>query len=210
VNFAELNKEQKQKLVLAVLVGLTAVYAVFRFGLTPLLSGGGDDAGADVDALRSKVERAERLVRQRTTLRERCRQSTDEMKSVLAEQIPGLDNPLSWVTERVYRSGRKVGVDIESVNESGGASAPWKADGKKRSFVPYSVRITTSCSFFELVDLIEDIEAGNPYLVVTGVSVKAQASRPLVHRAYIQVDWPAWADPEAARALAEKLEEVPS
>lgn len=198
MNLDELKKlsgEEKKKLVLFVILGFTAVYAVFTLVITPFIQGNRRSA-MDLDTLHRDLDRAQRMVSREAHIRETANTISEELREASRQHIPPMDNPLSWVAGKVYGSARKVGLDIESVADVGGSLPPWSEDEEsQRAFVPYTVRIVTECGYAQLVNLVRVMEEENPYLTVSDIQVMGQDDEPLRHRVRISVQWPFWVAP---------------
>jgi hypothetical protein len=197
-DFKQMDAEQKKKFLLLAIVGIAAIYAAFTFGVSPMINGHRRDA-SELESLTDKLDRAQRNIGREAQIRQELEATSAFLTQTRADHIPPLDNPLSWVARKVYRSAREVGVDIESVADLGVATVPWtRGDETTRAFVPYKVRIVTQCGYKELVDLVRALEEGNPYLSVAEIQVSAQDASYDEHRVRISVEWPFWADPAEA------------
>lgn len=171
MNVAALSKEQKQKLILAVAVIAAVVYGLYRFVLIPTLSTMKESRN-NLSELRSNLEKADIAIRNQKKVQEQLQSSADELYEIKDQYIPSIGNPLTWATEVIYAQGRKLGIDIESVSPIAGGSVPWAKDKTSdRVFVPYMVRIIATCSFFDLVDLINSIELDNPFACVKSIII---------------------------------------
>jgi hypothetical protein len=201
MKYAELSKEQKQKLLLAALVGVGALYALVSFVIHPFVMSGKRAAG-ELEALSARVHKAHLALRREAQIRENLALSHAALADAAKSHIPASDNPLSWVAQRVYRGAREVGVEIESVVDLGVTPAAWaQSDATGRAFRPYTVRIVTQCSYRGLVNLIRTLEKSNPYLCVSEIQIAAQDGDVERHRISLSVEWPVWVDPEAPHEL---------
>jgi len=208
----DLSKEQKQALFLIVLLVIAGVYALYRFVLMPTL-GTFKDSGNEAEELETKLARADAAVSQQKKIRADLLRSTEEMTELNEKYLPPLGNALSWATERIYRDARRVGVDVASVSPSAMTSVPWERDmpGKKkqkqtRVFVPFGVRISAKCGYFDLVRFIELMEQNNPYVCVDSLVVSVQTQDPQVHDVSMTLQWPIWktgTGPEDIREIKE-------
>lgn len=201
MNWETMSKEQKQKIILAVIVGLSALFAVYQFVITPWIQGRGQ-ARQELEELRTKVETAQSLIRKEQQITQQLIDASNLMARAHRDYIPAADNALSWVTKVLYSSARSVGVDIESVSEVDvGAQGFIQKDQAARAFKPYSVRVVFQSSYAQLVRLLHTIEKSNPYLCVTGISIYGQPGNVERHQVNIVVEWPSWIDPAKGEAL---------
>ena len=211
IDFASMNKEQKQLAFLGALVGATVLYAGVVFGLMPMLDGW-QNAKEELAVLEEKLDRADRLVRRTQSLRQELTESQKVLLRTSQEYVPENENTLAWVTRRVYQKGRDLGVDIEAVVPSSSGFQLATLDRAKgtydRYFDFYAVRITTNCGFAKALEFVSALEASNPYLVVGGLVLSANQNEPERHSVQIDVQWPLWVNAEGA-AQIRKLEGEP-
>lgn len=195
MNIQQLNKEQKQLIVLGVLVAIVVLYVGFRFGLGPLLSGG-EGRGARLEEIKAKVEEADRLLRKKRENLEAYRATRQEIHAIAEKMIPPSDNPLAWATERISRIARRVGIDIESISE---ISTPLPAGGKEKTFAfqPYAVRISASAGYDQLLAMLQEIQKSDPYVTIDGLTISGRSLTPEMHEIRVIIEWPIWADPDA-------------
>ena len=204
MKFSELTKEQKQYIMLGAIAAVFAAYCVVNFGVTPLWSAW-KTARADYEDLAAKLEDADRLMGSRDTIRENLDISQEAMNRALQEYIPELENPLSWATEKIYNLARTIGLDVQSVSETGTSVAlQLQGEKKERTFGTYAVRIVVDCSYEETKQLVESLESSNPYLCVSGIKVDAKPSSPEIHSVNLTVEWPIWIDAALAADILKK------
>lgn len=194
MKFSELTKEQKQYVMLGAIAAVFAAYCVVNFGVTPLWAAW-KTARADYEDLTAKLADADRLMGSQDTIRENLEVSTEAMTRALHEYIPEMENPLSWATEKIYTLAREIGLDVQSVSETG-TSVTLQLQGEKRerTFGAYAVRIVVDCSYKETRRFVELLESSNPYLCVSGIKVDAKPNSPEVHAVNLMVEWPIWID----------------
>jgi hypothetical protein len=203
MNLSNLNPDQKKMLILAGLVGTVALYSLGTFGVRPFLSRAGQ-ASTDLRELQRQMDKAQQTLNREPQIREDSDRTTKHLREAATEHIPPVVNAMSWLAERIYRSARLVGVDIESVNDLGAATVPWQANdaANQRAFAPYTVRIAAQCGYRDLVRLLAALEHSNPYLCVSEIVIAAQPGEPERHRVTLSVEWPHWIDPEKAQPYA--------
>ncbi len=104
--------------------------------------------------------------------------------------------------EKIYGHARSVGVDIESVSEVEGDSQPWLGkDQTQRAFKPYAVRISTECTYAELVRLLRELEKNNPHMFITDIDVNSHEPGFIKHTVSLVVEWPSWKSTERISAF---------
>jgi hypothetical protein len=61
-----------------------------------------------------------------------------------------------------------------------------------RAFVPYAVRVVVRCGYFDLVRLLKEVEANNPYATVADITIAGSSSDPEEHLINFTIEWPMW------------------
>jgi hypothetical protein len=192
MDWASLSKEKKQALLLVAMWVVGGVFALYYFVLRPYFATS-TTSTRDVDDLAAKIEQAEVALKATARVQAEYALCTEEFKQAAENYIVPMDNPLSWVTEKVYANARRVGVDVQTVAEVGSSSPYWETAVKsERSVKPYGVRIVTESSYQQLIDLVEVLEKSNPALCITDISISPQDSTPLKHVLNMTVEWPMW------------------
>ena len=192
MDWASLSKEKKQALILVAMWVVGGVFALYYFVLAPYFANRTTSAN-ELDILAAKIEQAAVSMRGESRLHAEYALCTEEFKHAVDNYIVPMDNPLSWVTEKVYANARQVGVDVQAVAEVGSSSPYWDSAVKsERSVRPYGVRIVTECSYQQLIDLVDVLEKSNPALCITDISISPQDQTPLKHVLNMTVEWPMW------------------
>ena len=192
MDWSSLTKEQKQAMALVAMWVIGGLVALYYFVLAPYFANRTTSAN-ELDVLKAKIQQAEVTMRGESRLQAEYALCTEEFKHASETYVVPMDNPLSWVTEKVYSKARQVGVDVQSVAEVGSSSPYWEAALKsERSVRPYSVRIVTECSYQQLINLVEVLEKNNPALCITDISISPQDSTPEKHMLNMTVEWPMW------------------
>ena len=190
MNWHDLNKEKKQLVFLIALLVVGGIIALYMFVLAPFF-GRKTMMASELEDLKMQVQKADNIIGRDTLIRTELAKTGAELGKAMEQCVAPRDNPLSWVTEKIYRSAREVGMDIESVAEvSAAAASRDKQKQNDRVFAPYSVRIVTQSSYAQLVQLVEALEKSNPYLCVSGISIISQDRDPQKHSISMVVDWP--------------------
>jgi len=193
MNWSDIRKEQKQAILLIAMWVFGGLFALYQFVLMPFIKNRGQSTG-ELEELHAQIQKAESAMQDNGKLRTEYTLTSKELGRALDEYIVPMENPLSWVTEKVYMDTRNVGVDIQSIADNGAGGPGWDALCKsERCFKPYAVRIVTECSYEKLLELVGALENSNPYLCVSGIGVAANDSDYTKHNVYLIVEWPMWA-----------------
>jgi hypothetical protein len=164
--------------------------------------------------LNENVQKAERrigLMRGETGENHRTLQSIcDETDKYVLRSTLG-DNYLLGVTEKIEQLARVAGVMIDPPTQVGISDVPQNPRRAARNVLRlYTVRLSLSCALSDLVRLLRQIDASNPYVCVSAISIAGQPETPETHRITMDVQWPIWADKEAADGLKRQLAEYAS
>lgn len=191
MDFSNLRKEQKQALVLISMWIFGSVFALYQFVLVPFIKNRGQST-EELTQLRQQIQKAEVAMESESKLRAEYAAALGAYRNASEQYIVPTENPLSWVTEKAYSVGRRVGVDIQSVVEMGASSPMWDNLVKgERAYRPYTVRIMLECSYAQLVDLVRVFEGSNPCVCVSGITIAVGAT-PNRHNVSLIVEWPMW------------------
>ena len=193
-DWQKMTKQQKQTVLLIGLVGLAILFVIYQFVLTPFVDKG-RQAAAELESLQIQLDDATRALDGQPKLSAEYSNLVTQIKTTEDQHIAPVENPLSWVSEKVYRTARSVGVEIESVSEMASPNVPWDKGGIKagkstRVFKPYTVQIVAECSYTDLLKLVAAIEKSNPYLCIVGFSISSQSKDFSKHQIGITIEWP--------------------
>jgi hypothetical protein len=203
IKFQDMTKDQKQKVILGVIVGAAAIIGIKQFVVGPMIANRGK-SGAEYEALRLKIDSANTAIRNEPATAKKLEESRQALVLAGREHIPSSDNQLAWATKTIYTLARGVGVDIESVSETETDAGNFTAkEQTKLAFKPYAVRIAMQCSYAQLSQLVKALEDSNPHLCIVGIQVSAQPAIADRHQIGLVVEWPSWKDPARAKPYLE-------
>jgi hypothetical protein len=192
MDWASLSKEKKQKIFLVAAWVIGGVFALYYFVWSPYVKRRAESV-AELSQLTAKIKQADATTRGEAKLRAEYAFRAEEFNHAVENYIVPRDNPLSWVTEKIYATARRVGIDVQTVAEVGLSSPYWEeAIKSERSVKPYSVRVVTECSYQQLIDLVAALEESNPALCVTEIIISSLDSTPEKHMLNLTLEWPIW------------------
>lgn len=203
-DWQKMTKQQKQTAILAGLIGLAFLFAIYQFILTPFVDKG-RQATAELESLQLQLDEADRFLDGQPKLSAEYSNLVEQVKLTEDQHIAPTENPLSWVSEKVYRTARGVGVELESVNELSAPNVPWDKGNLKpgtkpsRIFKPYTVQVVAECTYAELLKLVAAIEESNPYLCIVGLSISSQTKDFSKHQVNLTIEWPTGSIRKAVR-----------
>lgn len=194
MNFSNLSKEQKQYVFLGVVIGIGALYSLVTFGVKPFIDRWGQTKEEYEQLQEDLAEASEKVNRTSRVLLELDSTYTNLVN--LADQyIPPSQNALSWVTQRIYKHARRLGLGVESIDEQT-VEPPWMdIPGGERFFTLYSVRLSTQTGYNKLREFIQEVHASNPLVMIGDISVDGLGEkRPEQHRVSVLIQWPWWGE----------------
>ena len=204
MKWAEFNKEQKQKIVLAVLLGVIALFAGIQFGIKPYLASRAR-AHEEYELLKMKVEQAGEVLKNENSLIEQLSQASGQVSRAANELLPAPENPLSWARKLIAGCARSAGVSYEAIGESDVDVSPWIDRSQvRRQFKPYAIRVTLECSYDQLRRFIQALEEADPFVNVASLAISAVEQSPTRHQVVLTVEWPSWKDAEKGKPYRTK------
>jgi len=205
------------KILLLVVIGSAGVlYAAVQLGISPLLAA--RRAKSDrIAELTDAIELARSKTGQLRILKEQNRKVISELIGVSDKYVlrRRLGNLQLGASEAVERYAADADVEIMPLREIGIADIPRVGGGRGRaapsadaSFRVYAAQVDIVGGLHDTVDFLKVLESANPYLCVSSVNVEAQPGDPAVHKMWIEIQWPVWADPSVRDNMAGQLEEM--
>ncbi len=181
MNFDKLNnlsKEQKQQLVLAVMVGGGLIYALWQFGLQPILREQ-EKTETRIEALQEQQRKEKLLLNSRQSTEKKYRELRDEIRQVMAEKLPPYENAMSWATQLIGAAAASAGMrEAElAISERGRGSDLIRTSGRKAPpalLKVFRVGVDFSADYHTLVRFVAAIEKENPYAHVGELTVKSR------------------------------------
>jgi len=206
--FEELTTEQKQIIVLCILLSFGISYAVYRFALVPSLKAMGK-ARDELGELETQLRTARRMIMHRAEIVQQLQESGERLRQWVKAYVAPRENALAWATEYIYRQARQVGIDVESASETAVGLVPWQSSPEtRRIFDPYVIRILFRTDFFRLVEFLDRVEKTNPFVIVGQITITANRTEPEHHNVEVRLIFPTWSEghgPQDIRSPPEGL-----
>lgn len=181
-----LSKEQKNYVILGVVVGLAVIYVLYTVLSSVLAAPTEKNAGKiDLDKLEKEVETAEHMLKKERPIMKDYEEGLAYLEEV-RPYFPNEDNRYSWVTELIYTQGRNIGIDVESISELGRQEKP----GSEPPFSRYAVQVNLRCRYDRLIEFVKHFETDNPMLRVTQLTIANDEKDPVNHSVKIVMEWP--------------------
>ena len=187
MSLSDLKKEQKQYLILGVVVAVV-IAVLIVFGVKVSLSSI-SEARLELGDLAGKIGAAEKSL-------SKTQRNEAEFRSTIAElaahlgNIPPDRNYYSWATETIYAEARKADFEIDAIDEIGiAAQSDDSMEEDKVRLESYSLRITARGGYENIKRLLKRIASSHPLVRVTGVEIST-GSEPDVHNVQLFIGWP--------------------
>lgn len=201
MNFSEMNKEQKQLLVLAVGGTITIIAILSNLVIGPARAEAAE-ARKTIEELEDKVIKGERVLRRSVMVNRDVQNFASEVLSVHEEHLPPRISPYIWAVENLSLLAEDLDLVI-SVQEhptSRFMPIPEDMEDLNRSsvpyWVPYTVDVDVNTSFAKLKSFLNLIHRELPYASVAGLQIQASSTQPERHAISMMLEWPTFRFPE--------------
>ena len=186
MSLLDLSKEQKQHLILGVIVAIALVILIV-FGIKVSLSSI-SKARVELQDLTGKIKAAEKSLSKTQRDDAAFRETIEELTAHLAN-LPPDRNYYSWATEIIYAKARGVHFEIDAVDEISTATAYASKKKGKVELESYSLRITAHGGYDNVKRFLQQIARDHPLVRVTGIEI-SKGSKPDVHDVQLFIEWP--------------------
>ena len=203
------DKQKRIKILVVIGLGATLVVLGIVQGIIVPLVRVRKEKKARIEECRQGLEEARRQIRAAAATLDQNKEALQTINEISERYIlhPVLGNYLLEATEHIERHARNANVKVRSIREVGISEIP--THGGERAFKSYTVRLDLECSYRDVASLLREIEASNPYLCVTAITIGGQSRvDPEKHQVSLNVQWPIWADPQTPASLKEQMEET--
>ena len=124
MNWQKKSKQEKQKIMLFVLMGAIVLGALYQFVLVPQMNA--HDAGTRRrDELQANVDKAQMMFRSELQSDKQIKDMRAGLEHVFSTQLPPSDSALSWASQAVYARTRELGLDVISISDMESSMAGW-------------------------------------------------------------------------------------
>ncbi|MDD5522867.1 MAG: hypothetical protein PHI84_18790 [Kiritimatiellae bacterium] len=204
----KLPEDKKERTKILVLIGIGVVvvlYLIVQFGILPYFKAKRDKL-AKIEQVKIDIGNANREIAQHEKDKvenlDILRKITDVSDKYVIK--PVLGNYKISASEVIEPITKKLNLKIDQFRPVGLLS-----EASQTSFRAFSARLTTVCSYEELICFIREIENNNPLISVLNISITGQGQENKEkHKVVFEVQWPAWADPEIPVQLAKQLNDL--
>lgn len=194
MKFSDLNKEQKQLLILAVGGSITLLMIFSNLMMKPAKAAAAN-AEKIILELESKVNKGETLLQRNLRVQADTRKGAQQILDVYETYFPPETSRYGWALDQLIGIGEEVGF-TPTVKESRGIRyVPLRPrqefnENSVPMWVPYSVDVEFQTSFENLKNFIILLRKKNPYCSVAKLEINAQDGDPEHHLINLIVEWP--------------------
>ncbi len=193
------SKEGKQAVGLIIFTVLAGIYISYRFAIKPFVSSREKQA-EEIEQCEVRVRKMDAILARKNEILEGVTKVNYILEEAFEKNIPSMDHPLSWVTQFVYAHARKVGAEIQWIEEEPSSYPPYPSgEVDKSAFESYNAKISATASYFDMVRFLDSLTKGNPYLSIRDINVTARSRDPEIHQFTLMVEWPIPRDREIAK-----------
>lgn len=187
------KKERLQILILGAIVAVGVIFGLFQ--IMTKLAKSHKETRSKIAALQEDFKKANleiemaRGIQQKSAGVKAAIREVDRLYILKAQ----FDNYFLNVQDYLRRLAVEEGIIDPQVSEIGQLNLPAKDTQTRRVFRIYSVQLSGSAGYEDVVDLIGAIETNNPYVFVSGITISGQGT-PETHSVGFRVQWPIWED----------------
>ncbi len=204
----ETKKERNQTIILIIIGIIFIVYVSGSYAIKPLIKKRSDQLN-NIEELKSNIEMVENVIKLVKASRQVNRdvvaeivQLTETSNYVMKAR---LGNYLIGATELIEKSAKEENVPLESIRELNITDIT-SVKISNNPFRLYSVKVSLECGMHDLVLLLKNIEASNPYLAISEITITGQPSKWGQHNVEFNVQWPIWRDKEIIAEIIKSCE----
>jgi hypothetical protein len=194
MKFSDLNKEQKQLLILAVGGSFTLLMIASNLVMKPAKAAAAN-AEKVIAELESEVNKGELLLQRDPRVRAETGKDARRILEIYDAYFPPETSRYGWAIDQLIGIGEELGF-TPSVKESRGVRfVPLRPRqefnvNSVSMWVPYSVDVEFQTSFENLKKFITLLREKNPYCSLAKLEINAQEGDPEHHLISLIVEWP--------------------
>jgi hypothetical protein len=201
------DKKERMKVFLMIGIGVALVLFVGIFyGIAPILKSR-SDTKAKIVELRAQLDQAVKETKQSQPDIAKSRETLLKLKTTSEKYLlrPILNSYVLPAQDVIETETKKLALKA-TVTEVSLGEIPGRRSTKTKA---YTAHVSLECGYNQLVKLVRQIEAVNPYFCITAISITGQPARdPRRHSVTFDVQWPTWGDLEMADKLDAQLEKL--
>jgi hypothetical protein len=195
------KKEQMQIIILGVLMGLGAIFALVFFLLMPI-NDATRQAKEEAVTIEASLEDIRKVVKDRASVDESMFKAIDSLKEVESRiPLPVMGNFMIEMEEKIRACLAGTGVNAEAIT-SAGSPSPLK--GGSGAFQVFQTRVIGKAGYHNLAKAFHIIQNRYPYVSISGMTISPEDNTPEEHTVNFVISWLIWTDPENRPSLREQ------
>lgn len=194
MKFSELNKEQKQLLILAVGGTFTLLMVLSNLLIAPAKAAA--EAGRkNVAEFELKVSRGERMLRRNVQVQRETEELSTRVMKIYRDHLPPEVSRYIWALEQISQLGEDLGLQLTVQEHPGARYIPIRDKGNLDvnsipMWIPYPVDVSLNTSFENLKKFLSLLHERYPYCSVGKFEIAASPSHPENHAISLLLEWP--------------------
>lgn len=206
MKFSELNKQQKEYLILGVM-GIVTTFAILQNLVIAPNRAKAEAARATIDRLASEVRTGEAILARDRVNRNRLQTVSGEILALLEEDAPPDFSRYTWALGRISRIAREADI-FPQIREFGGQRfvthrQPYNQVREKSGmWIPYSVEVDFRAGYDQTLRFLQALHEQAPLASVGQLTIRANPDDPMNHLVSLIVEWPVFRHPEDKTFLA--------
>lgn len=212
MKFSELNKEQKQMLILAVGGTFTLLMVLSNLLIAPAkaAAAAGNEHVAEFEL---KVNLGESMLKRDIQMQKETQKLALTAMTIYQEQLPPESSRYIWALEQISQIGEELNIQL-TVQEHPGSRFIAVRDKEKLDvnsipmWIPYSVDVNLNTSFENLKKFLSILHKRQPYCSVGKLEIAADPVHPENHSITVLVEWPVFRLQEDLTWVSSQAEEA--
>ncbi len=181
--------QQMQYIILGVILAGGALFVVINFVVAPLIATRKANLTKTVE-IRAKLEDQRRVIKTGQNLQQQLDQAQAQIVRLSAHiPLPVLGNFLLGMEEHIRVCAKDLDVQIIQVANKD------ILEPQAAGFRVYRVQVTAQAGFRPLIRLFQNLQASNPLLSVSGLTILPCDDNPEKHNVSFTLAWLIWIDP---------------
>lgn len=166
----KLNKEQKEKVILAVIVGIIVVIVLTMFVFSPSLQKIGKLRAMIVEE-RNRITKAEKEVLELSKMQENLKRQEADVKQY-GEVMP--QGTADWLLERLNSLASEIGIDFDKIEPRGNIS-------QMGSYLLTGMYLELKTDYHTLARFINKLENTSPFIKILDLSIAGNKNNVTKH-----------------------------
>ncbi|MCC5844491.1 MAG: hypothetical protein JJU05_09590 [Verrucomicrobia bacterium] len=200
MKFSELNKQQKEYLILGVMGVITTIAVLQNLVIAPTRAKAAA-ARETIGKLESDVRTGESILARDRTNRNRLQTVSGEILERMEREAPPDFSRYTWALGRISRIARQNDI-FPQIREFGGQrymphrqNYPQIRD-KSGMWIPYAIEVDFRTSYTQTMQFLRALHEEDPLASVGQLTIRANPDDPQNHLVNLIIEWPVFRHPE--------------